>query len=107
MNRKAPGIIVSIACLALLAFALYRDSLCPRGLSEDLRNRIVGARIIRDGQSPYFYKWRPADGIRYYDHQNFDSNKVSNITATPFFHQLITPMAEMPQWKIAWWWSGI
>jgi hypothetical protein len=50
-----------------------------------------------DGHSPYFYKWKSLDGIRYYDRQNFSNLSFSNVTATPFFHQLLYPIANLPQ----------
>jgi hypothetical protein len=72
-----------------------------------LRNRIVGARLQKDGIPPYFYKWKSEDGLRYYDPQNFDTLKVSNITATPFLHQLFYALADLPQRKISKAWLGI
>jgi hypothetical protein len=62
----------------------------------DLRNRIVGARIIRDGGSPYFYKYRPGDPIDYYDPQAFDIHVASISTSTPFLHRLLIPLASLP-----------
>lgn len=70
----------------------------------DLRNRVVGARMVSDGRSPYFYKWQPADGIRYYDPDNFDSLKVSNTTATPLFHRLLIPLSNAAEKNIQMYW---
>jgi len=66
----------------------------------DLRNRVVGARIIEDGGSPYFYKWKPGDPVRYYDPQAFDVYYPSINTSTPFLHRLLIPLADMPEAKI-------
>ncbi len=71
---------------------------------DDLRNRIVGARLQKDGRSPYFYKWKTGDGLRYYNPQNFNSLKVSTSTASPFFHQLLYPVADMDQRTITHLW---
>lgn len=62
----------------------------------DLRNRVVGARLIEEGVSPYLYKWKPGDSFRYYDTSNLNKYKASNITASPLFHQLLIPLGRMP-----------
>lgn len=86
-----------IAGLLVLVWAIPRDIRYNRAYPVDLRNRVVGARLERDGRLPYFYKWRPGDGLRYYDPRNFDHWKASNITASPFFHHLLYPIADLPQ----------
>lgn len=85
------------AASIILVYAIYRDIRYGLPFSYDLRNRVVGARLEKDGRLPYFYKWRKGDGIRYYDPQNRDSLAVSNITASPFFHQLLIPLVEEEQ----------
>jgi len=76
---------------------LYRDMLAEKQYIGDLRNRVVGARLQKDGLMPYFYKWKKGDGIRYYDPDNFDSLQAANITASPFFHYLLYPIADWRQ----------
>jgi len=90
--------------LPLFVFALLRDIHYTREYPGDLRNRIVGARIIGDGHSPYFYKWKEGDGLRYYDPDNFDTLKPSVMTSTPFMHRLLLPIANRPQAQIAEYW---
>lgn len=96
-------IFISAIILAVCSagWCIYRDIQIEKQYTGDLRNRIVGARLQKDGIPPYFYKWKKADGLRYYDPQNFDTLKVSNITATPFFHELLYPLAELPQRTIS------
>lgn len=98
---KTNRIVLLIISICALAFCIWRDIQLEKQYPGDLRNRIVGARLQKDGQLPYFYKWKPQDSLRYYDPQNFDSLKVSNITATPFFHQLLYPLAEKPQRSVS------
>ncbi len=95
------GLLIFIAVLAL---RVSIDSRLEARYPGDLRNRVVGARLIEDGISPYFYKWKKADGIRYYDPAAFDSLKVSNITASPFFLHLLRPVADWPQRTISRFW---
>jgi hypothetical protein len=91
------SVFLLITCAVLLIIAVKRDLLYNTDYTGDLRNRVVGARLIQDGKSPYFYKWKAADGIRYYDPSGFGDSKVSNITASPFFHRLMIPVCNLPQ----------
>jgi hypothetical protein len=97
MSKKNSWIIVILSCLAIFAFVIPRDIGMERQYTGDLRNRVVGARLIHSDRSPYFYKWARRDGVPYYDPSNFDSLRSSNITSTPFFHHLILPLAELPE----------
>ncbi len=97
-------IIVLIAGTLSLCWSFYRDLQIEKLTPGDLRNRVVGARLQKDGQMPYFYKWRSTDGLRYYDPQNFDSLRAANITASPYFHDLLYPIADMPQRTISHLW---
>lgn len=94
---SAAKIILSIVLTGVLSFCIWRDIQLEKQYPGDLRNRIVGSRLQKDGRLPYYYKWSPQDGMRYYDPQNFDTLRVSNMTATPFLHLLITPVAEQSQ----------
>src|SRR5579863_77314 len=89
---------IGLAAVTVLAlwYALTRDIRYSREYMGDLRNRVVGARIIEDHGSPYFYKWRPGDSVRYYDPQAFDIYTPSISTSTPFLHRLLIPLADLP-----------
>ncbi|HEX9513105.1 MAG TPA: glycosyltransferase 87 family protein [Puia sp.] len=104
MSPKRFYVIFIIVCAIVFAYAAYRDIRYGAASSGDLRNRVVAARLEKDGKLPYFYKWQQGDGLRYYDPQNFDSLAVSNITASPFFHQLLYPLAEWDEQRIKGWW---
>jgi len=98
------GILLAI----LLSHSMYRDYQLERRFPMDLRNRVVGSRLQKDGRLPYSYYWQPSDGMRYYDLYNWISNGkgVSNITASPFFHSIFNPLFELPQRTISriWLW---
>ncbi|MES1221081.1 MAG: glycosyltransferase 87 family protein [Bacteroidota bacterium] len=94
--------IVTLMCM--LGFSAYRDIQLEKQYPSDLRNRVVGARLQKDGKDPYFYKWKKDDGFRYIDPANYDSLKVSNITASPAFHDLMIPFCELPQRTISFNW---
>ena len=97
----------------LLAHSIYRDVQLEKQYPGDLRNRVVGARLQKDGILPYFYHWN-LDTIagrqisRYMDPGNFVLQKgpPSNITASPFFHEMLLPICDLPQRTISriWMW---
>ena len=94
-----------IVWITLLGFSVYRDlQMVNQDGFGDLRNRVVGARLIKDGKSPYWYKWQMKDGPRYYDRWNIFSLKVTNITASPFFLHLMQPVADINQKKLSRYW---
>ncbi len=93
-------LLLFVAGLFVLAWSIRRDLRYSAAYPGDLRNRVVGARLIEDGRLPYFYKWKKGDGLRYYDPHNFDTLAVSNITLSPFYHQLLIPIADQPQARI-------
>lgn len=101
IKTKSSSYLLFIAVIVSLLYFIDRDIKIEHQYPGDLRNRIVGARLQMDGKLPYFFKWKsPADN-RYLDYSNYDSNKVSNITASPFLHQLISPIANFPQRTIS------
>jgi hypothetical protein len=100
-------LLMSILCVSTLCWCLYRDIQREKQGSFDFRNRIVGARLQMDGKSPYFYKWKPEHGLRYYDPLRWDTTYANAITATPFFHHLLYPIANLPQRKINGIWLGV
>jgi hypothetical protein len=88
----------------ILAWSLIRDIRYSKEYPGDLRYRIVGARLVRDGGMPYWYKWKKGDGLRYYDPDNFDNLKAANITVSPFYLHLLSPIADLPEGTIIWLW---
>ncbi|HEY4966716.1 MAG TPA: glycosyltransferase 87 family protein, partial [Puia sp.] len=88
-----------VVLLIILSHSIIRDVYLEKQYTGDLRNRIVGARLQKDGRLPYFYYWQAKDGIRYFDpiNTNKSSETVSPITASPFFHQLLYPICDLDQ----------
>ncbi len=84
-----------VACAIALKRDAYMRSVTGTG---DLRNRIVGARLLKDGtHDPYTYHYKAGDSLRYYDQQNFGNSTISNITASPFFLKILSPICDLPQ----------
>jgi len=100
-------VLMAILCGCTLTWSLSRDIQINKQCGFDLRNRVVGARLQMDGIPPYFYKWKPEHGLRYYDPLRYDTTYANAITATPFFHHLLYPIANLPQKKILGIWLGV
>lgn len=101
LNRTA--LIAGGILLIAFCVALTRDLVLEQAGTVDLRNRVVGARLQMDGISPYTYKYAEGDTVRYYDALNVGTS-VSNSTASPFFHSLLYPIANLPQRTISYIW---
>ncbi|MFT3936258.1 MAG: hypothetical protein QM726_21695 [Chitinophagaceae bacterium] len=93
-----PVILISIA---LLSWCVYRDNLVESQGTGDLVNRVVGARLQKDGYLPYFYKWKNTDSGRYRYIDPSPNLKVTSITASPAFHRLLYPIADLPMRSIS------
>jgi hypothetical protein len=96
MSLHKVKLITGCIVLVIMCLVFGRDWLLEKGGTPDLRNRIVGARLQKDGKEPYFYKWHDGDTVRYYDVSNIGTG-VSNISSSPFFHTLLYPIADLPQ----------
>ena len=107
MQAKHHHIAISVFLASVFAFCIWRDFQIEKQYTVDLRNRVVGARLQKDGKPPYFYKWRQADGLRYYDPNRVDTTYANAITASPFFHHLLFPIADLPEREISHIWLVI
>jgi hypothetical protein len=92
----------AVFVILILIHSVNRDIKLESHYTSDLRNRVVGARLEKDGKLPYNYLWNTNDGERYYDLANRHApSGSSNITASPFFHQLMFPLCDLPQRTIS------
>ncbi|KAA5536113.1 DUF2029 domain-containing protein [Taibaiella lutea] len=65
--------------------------------SGDFRNRVQGARLMKDGIIPYYYHWHPGDPVRYVSEHDIDTShrrRVSMCTSSPLFHRVLGPFAD-------------
>lgn len=98
------SILAALAGILLLLPAVFRDIQLEKSYPSDLRNRQVGSRLIKDGKLPYFFHYGGGQDMRYLDIKNCGPLKVSNITATPYLHQLFMPICDLPfrTFSLAW-----
>lgn len=89
------------ACL-LLAFSLSLWGLVKdihntrRYGGVDLRNRVVGARLLKEGLDPYFFKWSEEYPETLLDPMDNPENGVSRVTVPPTVLALHLPLAWLP-----------
>jgi len=101
-------LLLAFCCLLIALCVQFKKSLFLEGFETgDLRNRVVGARMQKDGLSPYFFEWSIKDSARYYDKNNMYGVGVSNMTASPFFHTLLYPIADINQRSFSYIWLGL
>ena len=61
----------------------------------DLRNRVVGARLLLDGRDPYFTKWDEETPDYFLDGRDYYDLPVSRCTVTPSLLLLHMPLAKI------------
>lgn len=71
--------------------------------TPDLRNRIVGSRVIKQKEnvSPYFYKWNKTDGDRFLDMYDTPELLMNRNTVTPFTLQVLEFVCDTTYSKLA------
>lgn len=87
-------IFIALAIIIIAAFLLNCVNLFTVKKeygTPDLRNRIVGSRLIKQKEktSPYFYKWNKADGDSFLDMYDTPELLINRNTVTPFTLQLL------------------
>lgn len=101
LNRIRP---LTFFIASLLLLLLWTTLTIPHILRDkkqfgtpDLRNRIVGSRIIihKESISPYFYKWNHRDGNNFLDPYDSPGLPMNRNTVTPFTLQLLQPISDI------------
>lgn len=87
-------IILAVAIAILGFFADLLNSLKTPGI--DLRNRIVGSRLLMKGLDPYHFKWTPEFPETLLDPLDKPASPVTRTTVTPSVLVLLTPIAILP-----------
>ncbi|MFA6001129.1 MAG: glycosyltransferase family 87 protein [Thermoleophilia bacterium] len=85
-------LLVFSVAIAILGFLVdFRDTRQFGGV--DLRNRVVGARLIREGLDPYFYEWTPDRSELLLDPNTGTGSPATSTTVTPAALLLHQPVA--------------
>jgi hypothetical protein len=81
--------------IAVLGFAVdLINTLNTPGI--DFRNRIVGARLMRMGLDPYYFKWTPGYSEALLDPLDKPSSPITRTTVPPSTLALFAPIANLP-----------
>jgi len=73
----------------------------------DLRNRVVGARLMARDTSPYYFKWQPATSETLIDPFDRPAIKNNMITSPPSVLWLMQPLANLTYSQITFAWIVI
>ncbi|MBF2074798.1 MAG: DUF2029 domain-containing protein [Synechococcales cyanobacterium C42_A2020_086] len=95
-------LIIAIALSGLGFVADLNNTLTYGGI--DLRNRVVGARLLASGKDPYFFRWQPGDDERFLDPLDKPEIPVSRVTVPPTALLLYRPFEALPyrQQRLIW-----
>ncbi len=103
-NTKIFASLVTAAILiSMIGFAVdIHNTLTYPG--SDLRNRVVGARLMLEGIDPYLFKWQPGWAEKFYDPLDKPTELVSKLSVPPTVLVLHAPMAGLAygQQKVIW-----
>ena len=97
MQLKLSKVLLIVGLLSLALYGIYRTDIVQRNVEwKDMRNRVVGARLMKDGIAPYYHHWHPGDSLKYVMDLDIDTShyrRTSACTASPFFHRAFIPIA--------------
>ncbi|MBE9043779.1 hypothetical protein IQ255_05055 [Pleurocapsales cyanobacterium LEGE 10410] len=102
-NQVLILVFLSAIAITILAFIFdLRNTLTYPG--TDLRNRVVGARLMLEGIDPYFFKWHTGLPETFYDPLDIPSEALSKLSVPPTVLVLHSTIAKLPylQQKILW-----
>lgn len=94
--KKSVTFFLSVAIVVSLLGAFYDLSSTLRNGGVDLRNRVVGARLLIRGIDPYYYRWKQGDPEIFIDPKDKLELPVSRVTIPPTGLILYTPFANLP-----------
>jgi len=99
LNRPLIRKLLIALLVVIGAAGIVRTNVIQRNTGTgDFRNRVQGARLMKDGISPYYYHWHPGDPLRYVGQERIiDTShyrRVSMCTSSPLFHRVLGPFAD-------------
>jgi|GEM_PF-1242242 len=96
-------LLISAVIITIIGFLVdFRNTITYPG--TDLRNRVVGARLMLEGIDPYFFKWQPGLSERFYDPLDIPTELLSKLSVPPtvlVLHSLFAGLSYLQQ-KIIW-----
>ncbi len=102
-NRYINSVLISALLLFTLLF-IINTSRQTSIFGIDLRNRIVGARLLAEGEDSYYYKLGSKTPERYLDPLDIKQTSVNRVTVTPAYLILLKPLSNLPYNQIRFFW---
>ncbi len=93
---KALNFLLAIAIMVALLGAAYDLKNTVELGGVDLRNRVVGARLLVKGLDPYFFRWQQGDPETLLDPLDKPGLPVSRVTVPPTGLVLYIPFSGLP-----------
>lgn len=106
-QSKAGKIIIIISYLFLILTVLKSFYFSNKSGGTDLRSRIIGARLLASGQSPYFYKWKRGDSDYFLDPNITPDWPVNTNISSPAELVIIYPISTLPYKYIRYIWTTL
>ncbi|MFT4062049.1 MAG: glycosyltransferase 87 family protein [Edaphocola sp.] len=105
MGKASQVVLLVLSVFVYVSGLLFSSNLQRRTGMGDMRSRVVAARLVNEGRSPYFYNWYPGDDMRYFDGWYVDSIKPNkpvpaNMTSSPVLIHVLQPFAEANEWDV-------
>ena len=100
MKKNEINILISFLLIMSIFFAVVgfikdiENTFLFGGI--DLRNRVVGSRLIKAGYDPYFFKWNDSFSDFFLDSRDHPNIPVSRVTVPPTVLQLHSFFSELP-----------
>ena len=95
-------LFISIFFASLSFLKTFRDVDKFGGM--DLREKIVGARLLSAGLSPYFHKWKSGDDERLLDPFDGFNIKITRVAVAPSMLLFFVPLSKLNYGMIKWIW---
>jgi len=87
---------------------IYKASSYTHNNVPDLRVKVVGARVMKDGiGSPYFYKWQKGDKDIYCNPYDRPGKIINGLSVPPSLLWMMYPLADLNYCSIVTAWFGI
>lgn len=90
-------ILIALLLVVGISGVIRTNTIQRNAGTGDFRNRVQGARLMKDGIVPYYYNWHPGDPVRYVSEHKIDTGhfrRVSMCTSSPLFHRALGPFAD-------------
>lgn len=103
-TKRQKKILLALSVVLALIVAFEAAQYLRERDSVDLCNKIIGARLLGEHHSPYFYFWKEGDPKSLFNPYETLGSKVNSLTAPPSLLILVKPFASLSfnEAKYAW-----